>query len=405
MPALARVFRDLFARVTGNMTFAEVRSLLLSSDHSHLVERRRAGLIISRVRIVAVVFGIFTPLWILIDMILFPASLWAWLALLRLAATGAFLGLALSFGNSERMSCAYWALALLLATPTVFFLASHGFIAQHEFSGIAATIAAGYAFLPFVMIAGLSVFPITAREGLLFGVPMLAAQLYAGIAEPTILELNSFQGAMWLLSLLLVVATMAGMSQLHFMMALVNQASHDGLTATFTRRVGEELVQMHFEQARRSGQPLSVAFIDLDDFKSINDSYSHEHGDAVLAHAARTIQEARRRHDILVRWGGEEFLLVMPDTSCPGATTALERLRASGLGMRPDGKPVTASIGIADSIGDDTRTWEALVALADERMYLAKRAGKDRIHPCCPQGSGFGAAESAPVPAHEPVTS
>lgn len=380
MPPVAHCLGELFARITGNMTLAEVRGLLHSGDHSHLVRRRRAVLIISRVRMVAAVFGILTPLWILVDLLLFPWPLWAGLAALRVIASAAFIAVALSFQGTERMSSAYLALGLLLLIPTLFFLLSHPLLASYPLGGVAATVAAGYAFLPFVMIAGLSVFPIAAAEGLLFGVPMLVAQLYAGVVEPTILELNSFLGAMWLLGLLLMVATLAGMSQLHFMMALVNQASHDGLTGTFTRRVGEELLDMHYYQAVRGEQPLALAFIDLDDFKAINDRFSHEHGDAALAHTARVIHAGMRRNDVLVRWGGEEFLLIMPNTSAAGAVTALQRLRAAGFGARPDGSPLTASIGLAERLRDGVDGWQGLVALADERMYLAKRAGKDRLY-------------------------
>lgn len=80
-----------------------------------------------------------------------------------------------------------------------------------------------------------------------------------------------------------------------------------------------------------------------------------------------------------MRWGGEEFILLMPDTSQAQAVAALERLRQGGLGMRPDSTPVTASIGVAERRADKITDWHALIELADQRMYRAKQAGRDRI--------------------------
>ncbi len=377
-------FRELVRRVVGDMTPDEVRDLVLCRHHNLLVQRRRAVLIVSRVRLVAAIFAILTPLWIVVDMLVFPWPLWGWLALLRIAATAAFFAVALGFANVDRMGGAYRALGSLLLIPTLFFIISHPLLAQADLSGLAAMVAVGYAFLSFVMVAGLSVFPITLLEGLIFGTPMILAQAGTGLTGHTILDITAVFGALWLLGLLLVVAILAAMSQLHFMMALVNQASHDGLTATFTRRVGEELLERQFQHAARHDTPLSVVFIDLDNFKAINDLYSHEHGDAVLATTAESLFSAMRAEDILVRWGGEEFLIVMPNTDCTGAAAALQRCREAGLGPRPDSSPVTASIGIAERVRDGIRTWPDLVATADRRMYLAKDSGKDRII-CCDQ--------------------
>jgi len=176
-----------------------------------------------------------------------------------------------------------------------------------------------------------------------------------------------------------VVATLAAMSQLHFMMALVDQASHDSMTGAFGRRIGEELLRLQFAHAQRSDHPLALVFVDLDDFKKVNDRHGHDEGDRVLRNAAEAIRGMLRQSDILVRWGGEEFLLVMPNTGREGARAAAERLRALGLGERPDGTPQTASIGIAEYMADRPEDWERMVDLADHRMYLAKQAGKDRI--------------------------
>ena len=122
------------------------------------------------------------------------------------------------------------------------------------------------------------------------------------------------------------------MSQLHFMMQLVEQSSHDLLTRAYTRRVGEELVAVQFNASERADTQLAMCFIDLDNFKQINDDFGHEEGDDTLRAAAATLRQVLRRSDILVRWGGEEFLVVMPSTSAEGAIKAFRRILDSGLG-------------------------------------------------------------------------
>ncbi|MBY0431674.1 MAG: GGDEF domain-containing protein, partial [Rhodospirillales bacterium] len=130
-------------------------------------------LIISRTRMVAAVFTLLTPLWIPVDLMVFEAPLGIYLSALRLMATLAFAGLAVSFRSAETLSAAHRALGWLLAIPTLFFLVSAPLLGQFHIDGQAEqVIAAGYAFLPFVMVAGLSVFPITATEGVLLATPL-----------------------------------------------------------------------------------------------------------------------------------------------------------------------------------------------------------------------------------------
>jgi diguanylate cyclase (GGDEF)-like protein len=229
------------------------------------------------------------------------------------------------------------------------------------------------------MVAGLSVFPITFFEGVALATPLLLAYLLTGVLGYQLLPFASHLGAQWLLLLLATVATLSGMSQLHFMSQLVDQSSHDGLTRAYNRRVGEEMLIQQFLGAQRANAPMALAFVDLDNFKSINDRYGHEEGDSALRSASTALRRVLRRGDILIRWGGEEFLALMPNTDAEGARIAITRLREAGLGLRPDGKPLTASIGIAERIHDGCEQWTEVVEKADQRMYMAKQSGKDRV--------------------------
>lgn len=365
-------------RLSREMSRSDLHDLAIPTGHSPLVQRRRAQLIVSRVRWVALTFALLTPLWIGIDLSIFPEPLAWWLAGLRVLASAAFAAVGLGFRNTESMKTASLALGALLAIPTLFFLISDPLVSGYEITGYAQALAAGYAFLPFVMIAGLSVFPITASEGAAYSAPLLLATIAIVVGDFELLPFRTYLGALWLLGLIAVVATLAGMSQLHFMIQLVKQASHDALTKVYTRRVGEELLDVTFSTATRNGAPLSLAFIDLDNFKSVNDRFGHEEGDNTLRKASDQLRKVLRRGDILIRWGGEEFLVVMPATDADGARIAIERLRIEGLGLRPDGIMQTASIGVAERLADSTDDWGDLVERADQRMYTAKKSGKDR---------------------------
>ncbi|HEU0187620.1 MAG TPA: GGDEF domain-containing protein [Gallionellaceae bacterium] len=340
-------------------------------------------MIISRVRLIALLFAILTVLFIIPDLLMLPWPASGQLALERIAASLAFVGLMYSFRNAQRMRDAYLALAIMFAIPTLFFLFSYSLLSNVHLNGLAATITATYAFLPLIMVAGLSMFPLTALEGAIFAGPVLLAEIASSFMHMDHLNLSPLISSAWLVIVVAIVATLSGMSQLGFMIALVRTALRDALTGCFSRLSGMELLEIQFIISSRSSTPLALAFIDLDNFKNVNDTYGHDAGDQVLVNAAEHIRASLRTGDMLARWGGEEFILIMPNTFCKGAIVAIERLRAKGLGIRPDSTPMTASIGIAERMEDQAGDWKVLVEIADQRMYAAKQGGKNKsVHSC-----------------------
>ncbi|WP_018865221.1 diguanylate cyclase [Thioalkalivibrio sp. ARh3] len=354
--------------------------LLMPWRHHALLEHQRARLIISRVRLVAFLFALLTPLWILVDLVFLPWPVWGELALARLLTSAAFLAMALRFRPSESMPRAWVALALLFAIPTVFFLYSHPLLAFRDMAGLEAAIAAGYAFLPFVMIAGLAIFPLTVTEAVAYAAPVLAGQAVAAALQLDGMEWTTHAGAFWLLLLIASVAALASMSQLQFLAALVRESSRDALTGCYTRRSGESLLEREMARSQRQSRPLAVAFVDLDNFKALNDRFGHEQGDRALRAVATALTERLRGIDSVIRWGGEEFLVLMPETDRAGAREAMERVLREPACYTPDGDPLTASTGIASYPEETLATGaEALVHEADLRMYRAKKEGGDRI--------------------------
>jgi len=378
-PFLKRVLLSIVGEMLSEISRKQIGWLFSPRKHMPLLATRRAAMMISRARLVAALFAVLTPLWIGVDMIVFTWPLSSLLAVGRILASTAFATLALLFHRSNRMRDAYFAMAAMFAIPTLFFIYSQQVISLYQLSGLAVAVSAGYAFLPFVMLAGLSVFPLTAAEGAIFAFPVLLADLCIELAKLSGTSTSAFLGTFWLLLLITTVAILAGMSQLGFMIVMVRQAIRDPLTGCFSRLSGEELLDIQFILSARSQSPLSLAFVDIDNFKSVNDSYGHETGDRVLASVANSMRRTLRTGDMLVRWGGEEFIIIFPNAYCANALEAIERSRSSGLGTRPDGRPVTVSIGLAERTRDGTGDWRQLVEIADRRMYLAKQGGKDRV--------------------------
>ena len=157
-------------------------------------------------------------------------------------------------------------------------------------------------------------------------------------------------------------------------------AQHDELTGLFNRRHMMELLAMECRRAQRSGAPMSLAMIDLDHFKRINDTLGHQVGDRVLQVFAQAAGLKLRSSDVLARWGGEEFLLLMPETRAVDAINVIARVRQEldQVGFQVDGRavPVTFSAGLAQWVKDEST--DQFLERADRALYRAKHQGRNR---------------------------
>ena len=164
---------------------------------------------------------------------------------------------------------------------------------------------------------------------------------------------------------------------------LKDQVVHDGLTGLHNRRYLEESLSREESRARRSGRSLGVMMIDIDNFKRFNDTFGHAAGDAVLRAMGQYLQMAARGEDIMCRFGGEEFVLVMSEASHTTVLHRAESLRhgAQELGIDYDGRlvgPVTVSIGVG-IFPDHGNSVEAALRVADAAMYKAKENGRNQV--------------------------
>ncbi|MDD0808929.1 GGDEF domain-containing protein [Curvibacter sp. RS43] len=153
-------------------------------------------------------------------------------------------------------------------------------------------------------------------------------------------------------------------------------ASHDSLTEALTRRAVLELAENELARLQRYGEPLSLMMLDLDHFKDINDLQGHQQGDAVLVDFANRTRAVLRRPDQLGRYGGEEFLVLLPATDARSARVVAERVR-----LAPPSRPelaCTVSVGLTTALGPDD-SLDAMLSRADQALYLAKREGRNRV--------------------------
>jgi diguanylate cyclase (GGDEF)-like protein len=188
----------------------------------------------------------------------------------------------------------------------------------------------------------------------------------------TVLSLSASIGAV----LLLIILCMG----IYHRRRLLQISNTDPLTGLRNRRFINEHEGAYVGDHARTGRSLTVAIVDLDHFKSINDTHGHGVGDEVLIAFASLARRVLRHGDVIARWGGEEFIVIFPNTPHVKAVDALERLRsalAPGIATRVGSVSVSFSAGVASFLG--TESLQTIVRRADDALYRAKGAGRDRI--------------------------
>ncbi|WP_345975918.1 sensor domain-containing diguanylate cyclase [Sulfurimonas sp. HSL3-7] len=155
-------------------------------------------------------------------------------------------------------------------------------------------------------------------------------------------------------------------------------ANHDKLTAVYNRHMFEEVFRKEISRAKRYDRPLSLVMVDVDYFKEINDRYGHQNGDAVLRDLAATLQKNLRDSDIIARWGGEEFIIILPNTPFEQAVIIAEDLRATIAEHRFDeGIHLTCSFGVTAYRQEDTT--DTIFARIDKALYRAKEFERNNV--------------------------
>ncbi len=230
------------------------------------------------------------------------------------------------------------------------------------------------------------------QPGLRFGVAVLGVSLLLAVVA---LGLQRTAGTLttqmvvylvrvhvFMAMLLVVVYLVAGLrEQLHRAIERVEllrtRALTDPLTGLANRYATEERLQAEAREALRRARPLAVALLDIDHFKQVNDELGHDVGDQVLSATARLLRTCLRGRDLAARWGGEEFLVVLPETSLEQARVIAERCRRTIAAGRPGNRSLTVTVGVAQLQLDEEPG--SLIRRADMALYEGKRTGRDRV--------------------------
>ena len=221
---------------------------------------------------------------------------------------------------------------------------------------------------PFAEATSLLIVPLAVRDQLMGAVSLVSTRRFVHFDGPAIEFLGDIAQQVAL-----------GVENARLFLALSQMASTDELTQLANRRRFTEALRRELGRARRTGLPLSLVLVDVDQLKKVNDTFGHPAGDAAIRHVAGALREGRRDTDVVARFGGEEFALLLPGTDHPGAVKAAERVRVRLSTTLVDmvGQ-VTASMGVA-TWPQDGATEERLVWVADQRLYAAKEGGRNRV--------------------------
>lgn len=355
-----------------------LNDVLTTKLHSYDFNGSRANHINTRLRTLAFMFGVMTPTWIVVDMVALPPKQAYPIILLRLVVAALFLVLGVTGTKSHNLKVVRIRFALLFLVAALFYVASRLILqGQVESTGILT----GYSYLPFILVALLAIFPLTILEGATAAIAVTG--IIAGVEGylgtlPTV----ELVGKLWLVGLLSGIALTAEISQLLMLLRLHRQATLDPLTRLFNRRALLERLDQEIARSQRYERHLTVILFDLDKFKRINDQHGHLVGDTVLERFAELARQEVRVADVVGRYGGEEFLLVLPDTGILGAINVAERIRMSCATSPVTGKnnrplKFTVSAGIAECSPTDTA--DTFFHAADANLYQAKKQGRNQI--------------------------
>jgi diguanylate cyclase (GGDEF)-like protein len=176
----------------------------------------------------------------------------------------------------------------------------------------------------------------------------------------------------------------------NFIKRLEEAAYTDKLTGLYNRRHFSEIAAPFIERARRSGMPYYFMIVDIDDFKDVNDAHGHLAGDAALRGIAQVMKQTVRPYDIIARWGGDEFCLILTDIDEAGVIRLAERIRRGVEAFECEfmGKPLRVTISLGLAKNDDDCDITELTMRADEALYTTKNSGKNRVVMWTPNGSG-----------------
>ncbi len=366
--------REFFTSVVARLMLTDIIS---ARHHSDDFLETRAGYIAVRVRFMAFFYAIAVPLWTPVDYLLFNAEHFYAMLVPKLLLTTVLVPLGLLTLRKRSSTGIHIIFALILLAAGMFYFASMWILSR----GVAEPPLAGYSFMPFMMVSMLGIFPLTIGWGIALIAPILLIHLALVAALGQLMTINTVN-MLWVFVTLAGISLWVQSSQLMMLLKLYRESTRDPLTGMINRRVLMKRLHNEMDRVRYGGAGFCLLMFDLDRFKRINDNYGHMMGDHALKITAELLQKGLRQHDIVARFGGEEFVAVLPATSATAAIAVAERIRGACYATKvsaPNGDAIQLSTSVGVTEYETGEAIELTLNRVDESLYKAKELGRNRV--------------------------
>ena len=355
----------------------KLHDIVSAGQHSQDFIDTRAEYIVLRLRFMTAFYVIAVPLWTPIDYLLLSPEHFTAMMLPKAALIGFLVPLGLY--SLRRLSNAqvHALLTLNIVAAGLYYVSSMLILSQ----GATENYIAGYSLMPFMMVSMLGIFPLTLSWGVALIATIAAIYLGAVAAQGQLLTAAT-ANMLWVLFVLAGIALWVQASQLLMLMRLYRESTQDPLTGMINRRVLMKRLAVEIEHVTQGGPSFCIQMFDLDRFKRINDNHGHMAGDKVLKSMADALQKGLRKQDIVARFGGEEFVAVLPDCKGEDAVAVAERIRQSCHESRvaaPNGESIQLSTSVGVTEYEPGEAIEVTLNRVDEALYKAKELGRNRV--------------------------
>ena len=376
-PVVVPAKRSLLGSIAPFIRRFKLEDIINTRQHSDDFIETRAEYIALRLRFMAIFYALAVPLWIPLDYLLLRPEHFTPMAIARIMLAGFLLPLGLLTFRNLSSKQVHVVLALTITAPCVFYAAAMLILNQE----VAEIPLAGYSFMPFLMVAMLGVFPLTLAWGV--GLTATIMLIHLGLAA----SLGQLMTAdtvnkLWVFFMFGGVSLWIQSGQLLMLMKLYRESTQDPLTGMINRRVLMKRLATETANVRQGSPSFCVLMFDLDRFKRINDNHGHLTGDKVLKTTANLLKKGVRDHDIVARFGGEEFVAVLPESTIENAIAVAERIRQSVEDAQvaaPNGQRIelSTSVGVTEyEVGEEI---EVTLERVDAALFKAKGEGRNRI--------------------------
>ncbi len=355
----------------------ELSDVLWTSHHTEDFRATRAEYIVKRLRVMLVFFIITVPAWIFIDLYTLETEHLIPMIIARLIMPVVLLVIWMQSMKKPTHVRVTALLCITMLASTIFYSAA--IIILH--SGIAEKPLAGYEAMPFMAIALMGLFPATIGYGLtIMGMIILS---YAGLQFwfGNLFTIEAFN-TLWILFMTSGIALIIETGQLLMLLKLYRESTRDPLTGLINRRVLMKQLLAEIDLQKHTGRSFSIFMFDLDRFKRVNDQHGHLMGDSVLRKAAELMKEGLRSTDVLARFGGEEFIAILPGQTGKDSIPVAERIRKefrNTVVVTDGGAEIRLSTSIGVTEYEPGEKIENALNRVDDSLYRAKELGRNRV--------------------------